>query len=812
MSPSTRRTALLLALGIALGAGGTVVLTRALGGKEPPGAKGLAARAAARGAAAKGAEAGVQPAATTRRSLEGDCVLAGSIRKADGSPLPGATVHLRLLDEPWATAEIPKVVATGADGAFAFPGMTRDASYQLWAYAEGFSVESFENAVCGAATDLVLEPGGGVAFRFSDASGEPVGPVDVQIAGDSLWPARAARSTPEGRLDVVGLSPGFYVIQADAGERALAYLSDEPFEVVAGPPREIAIRLLPSAPATVRVVDAATGAPVQGAVATIGPATASMLERVAAVDAAGAAVFSGLLRADHVVAALAPGYARSEPRSIGPGQEIAVRLDKGFSARGAVRTQDGAPIAGATIAADLELGDALTAISGTRQRRFLENVLRAASNGWPRLVPAAGGGTALAGPSQLPVPDLPAVAATGWRPTDANGRFAVDGLPAGRVVLTASHPEYVTSTAAAMSLSPGAPIPDVEIVMQPGTAISVRTLGTAGYPIRGAEVTVYDASEELLGEATTGTDGFAELKGLPGRFRVVASADGAVPAAATVQGRQGERLQIAMTLPAADQILRGRVVDERGYGVPETAITARALGRNLAQVILGNTAADGTFALEGAGAGSYHVTAEVGGAIRAQVVGATSAAEITLVLGQPIARVTTIGNDTIIEPQAGGPQLVEPGAGSPFGEGEGETAAAEDGSGDSLGVVAITQREESPDAPGGGTAGSSYSAEYGQTDRLTVTGPSASGPGGLPIAVSNGKGGVFVRAVQPGSEVAGAGLVAGDRIIAVDGAPVKNAQQAKAAIAGRVGTVVMLEVVHEGERLNVVVQRVRVSQ
>jgi len=340
-------------------------------------------------------------------------------------------------------------------------------------------------------------------------------------------------------------------------------------------------------------------------------------------------------------------------------------------------------------------------------------------------------------------------------------------------------------------------------------------LSEAGYPIRDAQIAVYDGNEELLAEASTGTDGFAEIKGLPGRFRVVASADGMVSAAASVQGRQGERLELSMTLPRADRMLRGRVTDERGYGVPNAAITARALGRSLMQVILGNTAGDGSFVLDGAGRGAYHVTAEVDGSIRAQVIGATAAEDVKLVLGPPIARPAAAGDDALIEPLPTGPQIVEPASfgGKEYASGQEYAGGREDDdtSGDSLGVVAITHNQDEADQQGGAAAGTSYSPEFGQTDQLAVTG-SPSGPGGLPITLGTGTGGgVIVKSVQPGSQVAGAGLAAGDRVVAVDGAPVKSVAQAKAAIAGRMGTVVMIEVVHQGEHLNVVVQRVRVS-
>jgi hypothetical protein len=806
MSTSKRRTAVLLILGIALGAGVTAILFRALGGGGRGAEEAVGGEPGGALAASKPGP-GAEPEGRARRPLEGDCLLSGSIRGADGTPIRGATVRLRLLDEPWGTADLPISAETDAAGRFAFPGVNRDGAYQIWAYAEGHAIESLENAPCGAAADLALEPGAGLSLRFVDPDGEPFGPLEVQVAGGGLWPAREVRTTNDGRLEIVGLAPGFYLLRARSADDKLAYVADEPVSAEAGPIVAVELKLSPSSPARLRVVDAATGKPIGSAIATVGPATASMLQRVAATDARGVALIPGLVRADHVVAAIAPGYVRSEARSIGPGEDVTVRLQKGLVARGVVRTRDGAPVSGASIAAELELGDALTAISGTRQHAFLEHVLRAAADGWPRLVAGPRDGTALAGPAQIPVPDLPETNASGWRLTDENGRFVVDGLPAGRVVLSAAHPEYVTSTAASLSLASGGETPDVEIIVQPGTVVAVRTLSEAGYPIRDARVSVYDDSEELLAEASTGTDGFAELKGLPGRFRVVASSDGAVSAAASFRGRQGERLEIAMTLPKADKMLRGRVTDERGYGVPNAAITARALGRNLVQVILGSTAGDGSFALDGAGQGGYHITAEVDGSIRAQVIGATAAEEVKLVLGPPIARPATEGGDTVIEPP-----LIEP---TSFGGEEYAGAETDDDTsgGDSLGVVAITRTED--DGAGdslGTTAGTSYSAEFGQTDQLTVTG-SPSGPGGLPITLGAGpSGGVIVRSVQPGSQVAGAGLAAGDRIVAVDGAPVNSVAQAKAAIAGRMGTVVMIEVVHQGEHLNVVVQRVRVAQ
>ena len=51
----------------------------------------------------------------------------------------------------------------------------------------------------------------------------------------------------------------------------------------------------------------------------------------------------------------------------------------------------------------------------------------------------------------------------------------------------------------------------------------------------------------------------------------------------------------------------------------------------------------------------------------------------------------------------------------------------------------------------------------------------------------------------------------GAKLLRVDGVPVANPAQARAAVNGRIGSVVMLDVIQDGEPLSVVVQRVRID-
>jgi hypothetical protein len=463
-----------------------------------------------------------------------------------------------------------------------------------------------------------------------------------------------------------------------------------------------------------------------------------------------------------------------------------------------VRTRENHPVTGARITIDQDLGTQAVSLHGGRQRQFLERVVAAAGSGWPRLRPLPDGG-AIPGPLRLPIPSVAgdearAVGARGaWRPTDGEGRFLIDGLPAGRALLGASHPEFVLDSEAAITLAPGGAVSDVVILMKPGCTVSIRTLNENGYPLRGAEVVAYHSRGDLLRTASTGSDGFVELTGLPGRFEIVASAEDRVPAAARVHARPGKRVDVEIILPPAEKSIHGRAVDERGYGVGGVAITARAVTKGLSQVLTTESAADGTFVLEGAGTGAYHVTAEVGGRMRAQVLNASHYEGLKLVVtgsGGPLQGEDDLGYVT--------PQMLASATGGPLPEPP-PAPLLEPGDGDP-GIIAITETEE---------LGDSTMTQYGLTDQLPVTGP-PSGKGGLPIKIGGSPGKVIVKSVQPGSRVANAGLKAGDRIVSVDGAKVSNPEQARRAISGPIGTVVMIGVIHKGERVNVVVQRVRV--
>jgi len=159
-------------------------------------------------------------------------VLAGQILTEDGTPVEKALVRLRLLDEPWESANVDMVQTTGRDGSYRFDGLTEKAAFQVFAYAKGYRTTDWVGAICGTRTDLMLEKGAVLRLLFVDGQGSPVPFAAVTVAGSALWPARSAMADEQGVLRLPGLSPGFYAFEATSAGQGFSLL--EPIELAAG--------------------------------------------------------------------------------------------------------------------------------------------------------------------------------------------------------------------------------------------------------------------------------------------------------------------------------------------------------------------------------------------------------------------------------------------------------------------------------------------------------------------------------------------------------------------------------------------------
>ncbi len=767
------------------------------------------------------------------RNISGNCVLTGTVVDTEKSGIPDALVRVRLLDEPWLLADIPHQARTDKDGRFRVENLSEGFEYQLWAWAPGRAVASRMRVKCGTRTEFQLTKEAVLDLSFTKPGGDPADTVRLQLAGSSLWPAREVVTDADGTLTISGLDAGEYVIWASADD-GLAYVSEEPIRLERGKETLAEIELNTAKDGRVIARNTSGVAFTGEATVMVGPSSTALLYRATPMDNTGTAVAKDLPPGTYFASVLADGYVQTEPVPLGAGDDAVVRLEAGATVTGTVRTSDGQTVSGASLRVDRNLGSSIVALPAGRGRSFRGRILKAARAGWPTLYQVSKD-EIIAGPLLMPLPKTKNKVVRQmepvWQLSDSEGRFIMDSLPSGRVTISARHSEFVMFRKAELTLEPGRAAKEVVVLMRRGSALNVRTVNSQGYPVPDVEITVYDSSDETLATTVSASDGFATLTGLPGRFRVEATAEDRVPAAVRVEGKTGVSTEMEIVLPAADKFLEGRVTDRNGFGVPQAMIMARALQRGLIQVLTTQTGADGTFSLEGAGSGGYLVAVDAGGKGRAQVSGVSFEEKIKIVLnaqgtvgGNPgswtpksfdeaAAAIPVVAGGSspgrAVDPlpsNSSGPPLVEPADALPV-EPTGPPIVEPMYAADNLGVTGQDEEEEGEARPTLGT----IETRFGPADELPVTGP-PSGRGGLPISVGGSPAKVVVTQVKGGSRVAVAGLAVGDQIIDIDGKKIKGPAMARNAIFGTIGTVVMIKVksAATGEVFNVVVQRIRV--
>ena len=194
------------------------------------------------------AHADERDAVHVRVKLSPGGTVRGTVRDADGRPVPGARVeahrgepfHLLRGSVTWhtgpagsTTLERPQRTQADDDGRFTFSGLERDAHYALVASAKGHAPAT-QSAVAVAPDDaqalaLVLAPPGGLDLRIVAADGSPLEDADVRAYGThrvfqperapgGIWRVRDIAETQvwvhteaprhQPRADLVELRPG----------------------------------------------------------------------------------------------------------------------------------------------------------------------------------------------------------------------------------------------------------------------------------------------------------------------------------------------------------------------------------------------------------------------------------------------------------------------------------------------------------------------------------------------------------------------------------------------------------------------------
>ena len=159
-----------------------------------------------------------------------------------------------------------------------------------------------------------------------------------------------------------------------------------------------------------------------------------------------------------------------------------------------------------------------------------------------------------------PAPAAPSVFAS----TDSNGRFAFEGLSAGRYLLLASHDGYVKSQfgdlrGKSLLLSPGRHVNDVVVRLLPNSSISGHITNEAGKPLRGVSVQAMKSSylrgrHELhdVARAVTSEAGEYRITGLPPGKYCLYIKPPASPKPVAAHDKSNDKSYVPVYYPAAN--------------------------------------------------------------------------------------------------------------------------------------------------------------------------------------------------------------------------------------------------------------------
>ncbi|MCW5807825.1 MAG: carboxypeptidase regulatory-like domain-containing protein, partial [Deltaproteobacteria bacterium] len=471
--------------------------------------------------------------------------------------------------------------------------------YRIVAGADGYTAAFHQLEVRADETlDLRLNAGATIAGRVLDPDRRPA-PGAVVAVG-----ARTTIAGPEGRFSLDGMRPGRFEVLAAHGD-------------LVAPPREVTVAyggavdvelVLAVSRAAIagRVVDG-DGHPVANArVEADGP-----LARHAVTGADGTYRIAGLVAGTYEVAGTAADLVRASTSAVvGPdGESTAdLRLARGVTVRGVVRTARGEPVAGATVA---------TSAANLRD---------------PRL-------------------DVT---------TDARGAFRVGPLPTGQVRLSAYHREHGISEIVHVDLPAGSS-PEAELVFRAAARITGIVRHDDGTPAAGAQVTITPADAPARWSLTADREGRFAVDALPDGEYWVAARPPVAAAPQTHSSRKawrsvtlaaGAPREVELEVPGGREHVRGRVVDGSGAPVAGAAVWAERVWKGMTSpASLDDVPAyswtDGAFDLAELPRGTYTVYAQHPDGRRGSVQEVASGAANVVLAVAGGARVTgrVVGRD-----------------------------------------------------------------------------------------------------------------------------------------------------------------------
>jgi len=521
---------------------------------------------------------------------------------------PGQDVRGRVLDETGAAivdatlearpvaddAAPPWTTHTDGEGRFTFSNLMTGPQ-RILARAEGYD-EIARRVVPRPRGDeadddgirIILRRTGVMAGSVRTADGAPAPTTRVVLVGSGVWPPRSAEADSDGHYRFEGVPEGIYELRARRGADVAS--PREGLLLGAGESLDIDLTLEPGAVLEGVVVAAEGLAPIAGAEVVIGEESLSFSPRATTTGDDGGFVFDGLRALPHRLDVFAPGYVSIDSHMAEPGGEaLRFLLEREATVSGVVVDALDHPLEGVRVElVGTSRAGAPVAISGATAS--FQRALVAAQVSGPEPVEASGE----LGVTLGPIPPLPssAIGAVGAAPeaggpedeaatpafeTNAEGRFSITGVPAGRYQIVGRHPDHAPGIGAAFVIESGATREDERLVLPAGAAVDGRVVDSRGFPVPHVRVEMHCEREPFARWALAGDDGTFAFAGALETCVFGAYPAGRPAARKTLSIEGGEAVEIELALTDEIATFYARVVDEDEYPVAGARVSIRSL-------------------------------------------------------------------------------------------------------------------------------------------------------------------------------------------------------------------------------------------
>ncbi|HEV8232674.1 MAG TPA: carboxypeptidase regulatory-like domain-containing protein [Thermoanaerobaculia bacterium] len=469
----------------------------------------------------------------------------GRVVDAAGQPIPGAEVRLSQSERGGARFVFQMAgmnrdqadATSGTDGSFRVAGLEAG-EYALAVSREGYATKRVPSVAVQAPGPsewpaVVLTAGVPIAGLVRNSKGEAVVGADVFAFGDGAGP-RNARTDLEGRFRLEGFSadrPVMVNVRADGYASLQKRLTPSPGEVV----------LVVKTSSTIRgrVEDAETKRPVTDFTATYTESQGGIAGGFRMVMAGGESekAFQST-DGSFELADVPPGKWIVRASSLGyrPAEVSGIEVGEGETKEGVV--------------VSLKKGGVVTGrVLDPRRGTGVANASVTWSEG-----SSAGMGPGMAALARLDGGTQPAVT------TDADGRFRFDGLPSGKITLSAEHPEFL-ETSKQVDLEDEA---SVDLTLSLGGSIAGTVVGKDGRSgVPGAQVLLRQQGSGMnFGDDSSRADAsgnfaFEHLKA--GRYSVSAQSNAGTTAWKDVVLGESQRQDGVLLEMAAGATIQGTV-------------------------------------------------------------------------------------------------------------------------------------------------------------------------------------------------------------------------------------------------------------